>query len=127
MKTIKQFGIWMAEEIAKVYLFEANFIEIIEQDNKFDFLIMDKQNRKSIIGIDIKSSKYKETKLLEIYSKKRQEYTENKFPVIIMYINYIDKTGFFEVINKRLTNNLIILNTTNFKAEIKKLTRKKSK
>lgn len=123
MKTIKNYGGWMAEEIAKTYLLETGLFDIsIPSDGKFDFIARSKDDFNKIIAIEVKASKYSKSEILREYKKSRQGFLEKNLPVIMLYINYADKTGLIEVINKKLTDNLVPLTTDNLMQEMQKIT-----
>jgi hypothetical protein len=123
MRTIKNYSGWMAEEIAKTYLLETGLLDIsVPSDRRFDFVAMTKKNFDTVIAIEVKASKYKKSEIIREYKTKRESFAKKKFPVIMFYINYIDKTGLIEVINGKLTDNLIPLTTDNLINEIKKIT-----
>ena len=123
MRTIKKYSGWMAEEIAKSYLLGTNIVQLHKVDSgKFDFIITKRDSHYKRIGIQVKGSKYTKRELLKIYRLERQRCVRNKFPVIMLYINYDTKKGLIEVIDKRLTDQLIPLTTEILKREIKRIT-----
>lgn len=123
MRTIRNYSDWMAEEIAKTYLLETGLLDIsTPSDRKFDFVAIFKKDFNKVIAIEVKASKYRKSEILREYRTIRESYTMNRFPVIMFYINYIDKTGLIEVIQEKLTDNLIPLTTDNLIKEIEKIT-----
>lgn len=123
MRTIKNYSGWMAEEIAKTYLLETGLLDISTlSDKQFDFIAISKKDFNTIIGIEVKASQYRKSEILREYRKIRNKYRDNHFPVIMFYINYMDKTGLIEVINGNLSDNLIPLTTDNLIKEIKRIT-----
>ena len=113
----------MAEEIAKTYLLETELLDIsVPTDKNFDFIAIPKRDFTKVIAIEVKASKYKKSEIVRAYKSIRQTLSEKRFPVIMFYINYIDKTGFIEVINRQLTDKLIPLTRDNLNDEIKRIT-----
>lgn len=123
MQTKHTYGEWMATEVVKSYLLGANLGNIKKENSrKFDFVLFPIENSNKPIGIEIKGSKYPKSKLLSTYRKQRIQYVGMENPVIMFYVDYLTKRGFFEIINEELTNRLIPLNTENLKREIEKIT-----
>ncbi len=106
----------MAEQIVKTYLLETNMLEVHESDkDKFDFLCLFTNDVKKVFAVEVKSSQYTKSELLRKYQKQRESYHDIGFAVFMFYINYVDKTGYFEIIKGELKNELILLNTENLK------------
>src|SRR5687768_6837933 len=122
MRPTKNYSSWMAEQIAKTYLLQIDFLSLNEDPTrKFDFLVLKKEDTTKQIGIEVKASRYRRSELLREYFEKRKRFKANRFPVIMFYIDYMERTGCIEVINKSLNDNLIDLNTANLSKEIKQL------
>lgn len=114
MRHIKNFKEWMATEIVKTYLLENGKFEIsVPSDRQFDLIAIDKYNFRNVIGIEIKASKYSRNELLKAYLTTRENLSKAELPVIIFYINSVDRTGYIELLNKKVTDELLPLNTDN--------------
>ena len=125
MRTLKNYKNWMAEEIAKTYLLATGLIDINKSSDKnYDLFAMPKQDFNKRIGIDIKASQYSKSEILKEYKKTRESYVNTNIPVIMFYINAMDKTGLIEVIDNKLTDDLISLSTDSLTKEINKITNK---
>lgn len=124
MENNSQYRGWMAEQIAKAYLYETQLLDIYLSDNReFDILCIFKNNVKIIFAVDVKSSQYTKSQIFMRYKKDREKHINNNFPILMLYINYVDKTGYFEFIRDKLNNDLYVLTTENLKLEINNLTR----
>lgn len=122
MRNRADYSGWIAEQIAKVYLFETNLVEIYEtQDKDFDFLCILKNDFQKSIAVEVKSSQYSKSEILRKYKPLRQNLLQSKIPVIMFYINYIDKTGYIEVLHRELKNKLTVLTTQNLILEIQSI------
>jgi len=123
MRTIKNYSGWIAEEIVKTYLLETGLLDIsVPSDRKFDFVAISKSDFSKVIAIEVKASKYSKSEIIREYRTLRESFAKIGFPVIMFYINYLDKTGLIEIINKTLTDTLILLSRDNLINEIEKIT-----
>lgn len=124
METNASYRGFMAENIAKTYLFETNMLNIYEgQDEDFDFVCMLKMNRSVIFGVTIKAAQYSQAEILRKYKNIRQRSLKMQVPVLMFYINPVDKTGFFEFIKDKLAESLTVLDSQNLKSSILNLIR----
>ena len=116
MSNNRQYSGWMAEQIAKLYLYETELLDVYQSDSqKFDFVCMFKEDMTKTFGVEVKSSKYSKRQIIKVYSKVRNESLRVKIPILMLYINYEDKTGYFEFIYDRLNEDLTVLTTQNLK------------
>lgn len=122
METDAKYRGWMAEQIAKSYLHETELLDVSQnEDERFDFICMMKKNIRYIFAVEVKASQYNKSEILRKYKKTREKYMNKNIPILMFYINYIDRTGYFEFIKNELSKELIILNTQNLKKEIENL------
>lgn len=123
MEPTTKYRSWMAEQIAKSYLYETGLLDVYQNEIEgFDFICMLKNNLNNIFAVEVKASQYTKSQILKQYKKTREKFLKTNMPVLMLYINYIDRTGYFEFINKKLLEELQILNTINLKTEIENLT-----
>lgn len=122
METNVQYRGWMAEQIAKSYLYETELLEVYQNEREqFDFVCMMKQDIRHVFAVEVKASQYSKSQIIRTYRKTREKFVDFKIPVLMLYINYIDRTGYFEFIQRELSKELSILTTQNLKTAIKSL------
>jgi len=122
METNAKYRGWMAEQIAKSYLYETELLDIYQNEaERFDFICMMKNNIRNIFAVEVKASQYSKSEIIRAYKKTREKYLNENIPVLMLYINHIDKTGYFEFIKKEFSKELTDLNTCNLKTAIKNL------
>ena len=120
MENNNQYRHWMAENIAKTYLYETGMLDVYQnEDQRFDFVCMLKSNLRNIFAVQIKASQYNKSEITRLYRKDRQQNLNYDIPILMLYINHIDKTGYFEFIFKILSDELKVLNTDSLKNEIR--------
>lgn len=101
METKANFKGFVAENIAKTYLYETEMLTIYEgNQDDFDFICMLKTNRSSIFGVLLKASQYTQAEILRKYKEIRKQSLKTEIPVLMMYINPVDRTGFFKFVKK---------------------------
>jgi hypothetical protein len=91
--------------------------------DKFDLIAILKDTKK-VVGITVKATDYSETRILSHYRKTRESVVLEKMPVLIFYVDSINKKGFFETINGKLNNQLFPLSKENLMLIINNLQRK---
>ena len=127
METKANFKGFMAENIAKTYLYETEMLTIYEgNQDDFDFICMLKTNRSSIFGVLLKASQYTQAEILRKYKEIRKQSLKTEIPVLMMYINPVDRTGFFEFIKDKLGEQLTILDSKNLKSAIAQISSQKA-
>lgn len=122
MENSAKYRSWMAEQIAKSYLYETELIEVYQNEQEsFDFICMMKNDIRNVFAVDVKASQYNKSEITRVYKKTREKYLKASVPVLMLYINHIDRTGYFEFIKNQLCKELSDLNTNNLKSAIKNL------
>lgn len=122
MEKNSRYRIWIAEQIGKSYLFETELLEVYPSDNdNYDFICLLKSNLQHRFAVEVKSSMYNKKQIFRVYNRTRLKFIDMQIPVLVLYINYIDKTGYFEFIYNVLTDDLLNLNTENLKSAINSL------
>lgn len=119
MDTNARYKSWMAEQVAKSYLYETRLLDIYQNDaDQFDFVCTMKEDVSKIFAVEVKSSLYTKSEIIRKYQKIRETYSKINLPILMLYINYLDKTGYFEFIAKGIKEDIITLNTSNLKTAI---------
>lgn len=119
MKNIRDFGAWRAEEIAKVFLLNTKIIDIYpDSSNKFDFIVVGKLSSQKRIGIEIKATKYSKSEITKKYNQTTNKFIDSSIPVIIMYIDYDNEKGFFQVINRGVIDEIKTIDTKSLSEKI---------
>lgn len=119
METNASYRGFMAENIAKTYLYETQMLTIYEgEDGDFDFICMLRSDRSVVFGVNIKAAQYTASEIFRKYKSIREKSVNMQIPILMLYINPVDRTGLFEFIWKRLGHNLSELNSINLKTAI---------
>lgn len=122
METNAQYRGWMAEQIAKSYLYETQLLDVYQNEREqFDFVCMMKQDIRHVFAVEVKASQYNKSEIVRTYRKTREKFINSQIPVLMLYINYIDRTGYFEFIQRDFSKELSFLTTQNLKTAIKSL------
>ena len=123
MKYLKKFEEWRAEQIAKVYLLSNNnfFTLLPSNDENLDFFLLKNDDFSKKIGVFIIPTKYQKSEIKKIYDNLRRNFKTLNIPIIIMYINYDNKHGFYEIVNGALTQDVTNIKIDEFKKKIDEL------
>ena len=117
MNTIKNINGWRAVEIAKVYLLNYGKIQLLkDKSGKFDFIAFKINDLNKRIAIEIKATKYSKSEIINTYKDHRKHIShKEKIPVLIMYINYDNEKGFFEIFKggKKSPLQILTISTIN--------------
>lgn len=123
MRKTAQYNEWINEEIAKTFLYDLDIVTVeTDPHSQFDFTLLHIKSKKIICYVEVKGSKLKSKGILNSFKVKRERYSNEKYPVLIIYINDIEKSGLFEILmNGALNTELIRLNKENLNREISNL------
>lgn len=124
MKNIREFETWRAEEIAKVFLLSSGLVTLVpEYGNKYDFLAISKKSPYKKVAVEVKATKYSKEDIKRVFTKTRRQFSKSGLPVLLMYINYDEENGYFEVLEENGVEKKEIqpLKPEKFKRELSEL------
>jgi len=113
-----------ANAIARTYLEGAGFKNIMEGSNASeDFIVTQNGRINRTIVVDVKASKYDLSDIERKYKKLRSKYNRMSGPRVVMYINYENRTGYFEVLGRGVRQPIDKLNVPRLRSRLSRPTR----
>lgn len=110
MSRVKSLEFERAEQIAQLYLQSIKQVDLLPSfDDDLDFLLFPKETHQKQIGIEVKATKLSPIGIKNKYLNLRRRYSNERIPIMILYINVDSENGFFEIINKKQSTEIIEL------------------
>ena len=109
-----------ANEIASLYLGNLGYNKIIRGKEKHkDFIIDLDGDGKGDLFVDVKASKYSLPEIKSRYHSIAKKYSRRRTPTLFFFINYLEKSGYFQIVGNNKINEIKKLDVSNLKSAIK--------
>jgi len=113
---------WYAGEIAKIYLLNSGLVNLLpDREEKYDFIAVSSRQPLKQFPVKIKATKYRPSEIFKAYQKTRANLVRRKSPVLVMYVDYDSREGFYEYIDNKLPKELSRLDIKQFNRTLGKL------